>query len=244
MDDITKQFNNLTTNIKPIKIDYKNARVDRQKLNDKYVFDAIKNKKDINKYANINELNRVLKNIAITRDELLNKCENDDILTSILAGRISKKASRQGCKDEDVQIQVCSYIANKKNINITKLGCSDYRPTKDGKIVSKKEMKNQKITKDMCLKSFDAKITGLINGWIFAKVVFGNGGHQDNVFIEADNICEWVSSYRKNDNDIYVILIDTDKDIQYLKNKYKSIKNILIVNHYEFQDYLINKNKF
>jgi hypothetical protein len=56
-----------------------------------------------------------------------------------------------------------------------------------------------------CLKSFDAKI------------VIGNGGHQDNVFEETCNFCEWVLNFGDK-NDIYIVLIDTN-----LKIKFESI---------------------
>jgi len=61
-------------------------------------------------------------------------------------------------------------IANKtKKIIIKKLNVNDYRPTKDGNIISLHEMKNKDIKKDMCLKSFDGIIEGKIKGWIFCK---------------------------------------------------------------------------
>lgn len=61
-----------------------------------------------------------------------------------------------------------------------------------------------------CLKSFDVKINGKIAGWVFAKIVIGNGGHQDNVFEETCNFGD--------KNDIYIVLIDTN-----LKIKFESI---------------------
>lgn len=102
-------------------------------------------------------------------------------------------------------------------------------------------MKQKNITKDKCLKSFDAKITGKINGWLSAKITFGNGGHQDNVFEEEDTLCLWWKKYYKNKEDKLVILIDTnlEKEFITLKNKYKICKNIIITNHFEFQNYMI-----
>lgn len=102
-------------------------------------------------------------------------------------------------------------------------------------------MKNKDIKKDMCLKSFDGIIEGKIKGWIFAKVVFGSGGHQDNVFEEANNLCEWICKYKKNNNELFVLLIDTNliDKFNLLKNKFNTIKNIIIVNTNEFQKYII-----
>jgi len=47
------------------------------------------------------------------------------------------------------------------------------------------------------LKSFDAKISGIINGWIFAKITYTNGGHQDNVFVRSSSICSMGTSIWK-----------------------------------------------
>jgi len=85
----------------------------------------------------------------------------------------------------------------------------------------------------------DAKISGKINGWIFAKVCMGSGGHQDNVFHEAVQYCDWAKEYG-NDDEIYVALIDTDLDwFATIKDTYKKHKNILIVNHVEFQEWML-----
>ena len=39
---------------------------------------------------------------------------------------------------------------------------------------------------------------------MFAKVAFGEGGHQDNVFSEAHEFVEWADKYGKDDQ-LYVI---------------------------------------
>ena len=80
------------------------------------------------------------------------------------------------------------------------------------------DIKKRNIDLSECLKSFDGKITGLISGWIFAKIVIGSGGHQDNVFEEANNLCEWIIKF-SDINDIYIILIDTDLKIKFDKLK-------------------------
>ena len=58
------------------------------------------------------------------------------------------------------------------------------------------------------------------------------------------NYCEWVEEYHSkiNSNQLFVVLIDTDLTRQFneLKEKYEHIKNILIVDHVEFQEYLKN----
>jgi hypothetical protein len=227
--------------MEPLKLDCRNIRVERQKINNQKVFNAIKkgNLNNLKKVSNQKELNRVLQDLEMTLEDLVKKCQDDDITNKILSGRISKNATRQGTKDEHLQIGVCSKTGKKLGIQIKNLSVTDYRPTKSGRIITEKEMKEEKIPKDECLKSFDAKISGKIEGFIFAKIVYGNGGHQDNVFEEADTICNWVVKHKKTS--YYVILIDTDLEnkIKILKEKYKDVKNILIFNNYQFQEYMI-----
>lgn len=91
------------------------------------------------------------------------------------------------------------------------------------------------------MKSFDAKISGKCNGWIFAKMTYSHGGHQDNVFEEAHHMCEWILKFG-NVKDIYVILIDTDlnKEFNELKVKYHK-NNLFVGNHIELQKHFIEK---
>lgn len=229
--------------IKPIRFDYKNFRDDRQKLNNENIFINIKTKniEGLEKSINHKEFKRVLEETGLTKLELLNKCSEDDTTNRILSGRISKKSSRQGSLDEKLQLDICGITASKLDLKIIILKKTEYIPTKNGKIINKTE---KKIYKDYdCLKSFDGKLEGKnIVGWIFAKIVFGTGGHQDNVFIEADDLCTWIKNFRINNKEIFIILIDTDNEQKFisLKNKYDAINNIKIVNHCEFQEYLIN----
>lgn len=227
----------------PKVLDFKNIRESRQKETNQIIIHNILNNIPIDDYINPVEFGRVideLSSIGIDKDEIFIKCKNDNIFASVLAGRIAKKTSRQGTNDEKLQIEVCNQIATNYGINIENLSATAFRPTKDGNILSEYEFKSSNIRKDMCLKSFDAKISGKINGWIFAKVVYGKGGHQDNVFEEADNICDWITKYKKNE--IYVVLIDTDllQKFETLKTKYTNIEGLLIMNHVEFQRYIID----
>jgi hypothetical protein len=230
--------------ITPIQLDCCNLRIDRQRINNELVYTSIKNKNKIEFTKNINEkeFQRVLQELQISEKDLLEKCETDDITAKILSGRIAKNASRQGTKDEELQITTCNITSSKFNIYIENLSATAYRPTKNGVILSHEEVKKQNIPKNDCLKSFDAKISGAVNGWIFAKVVFGNGGHQDNVFEEAYVFCDWVKKYGKLE-ELYVLLIDTDliPQFQELKNKHADIPNIFIGNHVDFQQMLIDR---
>lgn len=224
-------------------IDFAEIRKNRQIYNNKLVQIAIKNN-DLTlfyKMVNKKELNRVLDETHLDLAQLIAKCQQDDIMCIILAGRISKLATRQGNKDEQMQLNICNSVSKQYDIHITQLTNKKYRPTKDGKIITANEIKTKQIGLDQCLKSFDAQITGKINGWVFSKVSYGSGGHQDNVFEEADCLCEWVKTYQTESNDKFIILIDTNLNNKFniLKEKFKDVHNIVIVNHYEFQQYIL-----
>lgn len=230
----------------PIKLDFQDIRKLTQTINNNIVFECIKNKNKSALLENINknELDRVLDETGLTLDQLIEEASENNTMNKILSGRISKKSSRQGTKLENLQLVICNTTAEQCNSKITNLSATALRPTKTGLIVSQKEMKEKNIEKHECLKSFDGQISGNINGYIFAKVVFGSGGHQDNVFEEADTLCNWVKTYKNNNSELFVILIDTDlKDkFENLKLKYNEVKNILITDHFDFQKYIIDKH--
>jgi len=224
------------------KLDFQKIRVLRQQKNDKIITNSLINKNIDACLTLINEkeLKRVYEQTGKTKEEILEECSKSELLAKVLAGRIAKKASRQGTQDEYLQLEICNSIGKDLGVRITNIGASEYRATKSGEIISKKEMKEKNITKDMCLKSFDGRIEGKMTGWIFAKVVFGNGGHQDSVFIEADTLCEWVSKHEREET--FVVLIDTDLESKFisLKKKYSEVKNLLILDHYSFQEFILD----
>lgn len=247
LEDLFKNVNMELYNgmVVPTYINYMELRITRQNVNNKLVVDAIINNDMtlFNKCTNANEVERVVRETGSDLGSILSECRNSTMMMNILAGRISINASRQGSKDEVLQIKTCDTVSQKFDTRITKLTSTAFRPTKAGDIISKDDMKNMNIKKDECLKSFDARITGKINGWVFAKVVYTHGGHQDNVFEEADVLCDWVCKFKSDSEELFVILIDTDLQtkFQVLKEKYENTLNLLIVNHYEFQQYLIAK---
>lgn len=228
--------------LQPTIIDFSNIREIRQKHNDNTVYELIKSKNlnAIKKSCNTKELSRILTNYNISLETLIDDCNNNDLLAKMTSGRISILASRQGCKDEYVQLQTCHNISSLFNININQLPNDALRPCKDGTIVSKEQFKMMQ-DKNCCLKSFDAEITGAVQGYIFAKVTYSNGGHQTNVFEEAYTFADWVKNYG-NPELLFVLLIDTDLTCQFEQLKLKSIeqKNLLVVNHVEFQQYIID----
>ena len=233
----------------PVQIDCQNLRRERQRDNNNIMFCALisQDKVLVRHLCNNNELERVLTELGelfkcqFTLEQLLWKCKYDRIYAMTLAGRISKVASRQGTKDEKYILQKCSDTLCQVGIEVKNLTTTEFRPTKDGRILTNKEYKKSSLHKNDCLKSFDARITGKVSGWVFAKVAFGKGGHQDNVFSEAHEFGEWVINHGR-EHELYVMLIDTDLTSQFneLREKFRR-PNILVCDHFEFQQVLINR---
>jgi len=221
------------------KLDFAIIREERKIENIKNVEHALKTKdiSIIKKECNIKELTRILLHLELTFEQLLEQCDHP-YFSKLLYSTVSKAASRQSMTDELLMITRCNEIGSLYNVKVRNLSNTAFRPTKCGKIVSKKMMKKQNLTLLDCLKSFDAKITGQIKGWMICKISYSKGGFQDSVFEEIKTLCEWVSTYGKR-TDIYVFLIESDstEKIQQLKRQYKR-KNILITNVEGYQTYL------
>ena len=227
-----------------IYIDCKNLRTNRQKENNKLLFRALITQDEVlvKHLCNNNELSRVLDELnqfySCSLQQLLYKCSVDHVYATTLAGRISINASRQSTKDETYILDKCNETLSEVGINIENLSTRAFRPTRDGRILSNKEFKKSNLKKSDCLKSFDARISGNVNGWVFAKVAYGTGGHQDNVFAEAHEFGEWVCKHGDR-NKLYVILIDTDLTSQFKELREKFWGCVLVVNHWEFQSFLM-----
>ena len=229
---------------KPIEQNFKDIRLVRQTNNNKIVYESLQESDIKTLYKNINpkEYKRTLEDLQLTEEDFLSKCKDDNLFAKLASRTISKNASRQGSKDEIEQLRTCNITSQKCGVSIKNLTVTEVRPTKDGYIVSNDEMKIKQIQKDCCLKSFDAKISGKISGFIAAKVAYGSGGHQDNVFEEMDILAEWWKKYKSESEEILIILIDTDLIKKYttLKEKFSNINNVRVFNHIEFQEYVIN----
>lgn len=194
--------------------------------------------KDLKSLINFKSLNRLAELLDCDRKYLYEKCQEDYEYALTLAHGCTILASRQGSKDESFVLDEINKVSKGFGIYVQSLNNQDLRPTKDGNILTKKEFKNSGLSKLDCLKSIDGVINGKVQGYIFAKIVFGEGGHQDNVFHEAAQFGDWAKKFGEIDK-IYVLLIDTDLESKYneLKAKY-DINNVWVVNHVEFQQRL------
>ena len=126
----------------PIQIDFSNIREERQKINNNIVYDIIKAKNltELKKHSNTKELNRILIDYNISLEDLIEECNKNDLLAKMTSRHISINATRQGSKDETVQLKTCNITSSKFKININQLPNDALRPCKDGTIVSKKEI--------------------------------------------------------------------------------------------------------
>jgi hypothetical protein len=223
-------------------VDVFELRNERQKYNNEMVakelYENSPSYSELKNIANIKAVNRLLNQLGFEYDDLLTECCKSMLFSKTVAFSIAKGASRQGKKDE---LRVINGIANamkKYNYNIRTCDVNEYRPCKDGKIRSKNEFKREKLNKNTdALKSIDAVFNGPKSGYIFAKIVIGNGGHQDNVLHEINEYIDWAKKYGDKDK-IYVMLID-GKQFDVLKSK--QTENIWVVNTVEFQEKLIGE---
>ena len=224
------------------KVDCKNLRVIRQKENNDIMLRLLQSGDItlVKHYCNTKELSRLLEDLQIDEEQLLQKCKDDLLFAKVISRQISKMASRQGTKDEAFILKKCNETTSKVGIYVENLSTTAFRPTKKGRILTNNQYKKSGLKKNDCLKSFDAKLSGLVKGWVFAKVAFGEGGHQDNVFSEAHQFVEWADNYGTSDQ-LYVVLVDTDLNLKFAELKQKPTKgNILVCDHVEFQRVIID----
>jgi hypothetical protein len=191
---------------------------------------------DLEKIANIKAVDRLLSELEIDYDNFLTACSDNIIYSKTVAVAIAKNATRQGKKDEAFVINGIANALKEYGFNIRSCGVNEYRPCKNGQMLSNTEFRKQKLNKDVdALKSVDGIFDGPKSGYLFAKIVIGGGGHQDNVLHEINQYIDWAKQYGESDK-IYVMLID-GKEFVILKQK--QTDNIWVVDHIEFQEKLI-----
>jgi hypothetical protein len=213
-------------------------RIERQNDNNKLAYYSIKsNPKSPNKInINVNALNRLLKYTSYNNlDDMINDKENsEEIIQKISSLYIAKNASRQGIKDEELQLKKIN-ILQEYNIIILKDG--KQKPIKGGGISkSKKKNINELKSIDFVIKYKNKEI-----GYITAKVTCGEGGHQDNVLNELLQFCDWAS--KQNKKKAFVVLYDnknTSKRFNDIKAKYSKYKNLILTNTSNFKDDFLN----
>ena len=117
------------SHFEPVCLDLSNTRLLRQRENDKLALEYLYGSNNI-KNINSKEFSRVLNDINISMEEIMKKCREDLIFAKVLSGRISIKSSRQGTKDEKLQIETCNELGSKLGVKITNLKVDEFRPQK------------------------------------------------------------------------------------------------------------------
>ncbi len=225
-------------------VDIGNIRSERQIINyeetKKLLIDGT-DIKEISSKINPKALNRLLEYLDITYDELLVECKNSEKICKLASMKISKNSTRQGKIDEKFIIEGIDSVVNKYGFSVKSCGVNEIRFCNDGRVLDSKNFKEEKLNKNKDgLKSIDATIKGNgVDGYVFAKIVIGKGGHQDNVNIESINFIKWCRKYGDDDK-LYVVLVDGE-DIGELKKM--EGKNVWVVNHVELQKRLIELQK-
>ena len=96
---------------KAIKLDFKAIRSARQVNNNRTVYQSIQNndkKEDFGKNINKRELSRTLEDLDMSFEDFWEKCREDEHFCKLSARCLSKRASRQGSKDETKQLRICN----------------------------------------------------------------------------------------------------------------------------------------
>ena len=129
--------------VEPIQIDCKNLRVIRQKENNDSMLRLLQSGDItlVKHYCNVKELDRLLEDLDIDEEELIDKCIDDLLFAKVVARQISKMASRQGTKDEAFISQKCNETISQVGVYIENLSTTAFRPTKNGRILTDKEYK-------------------------------------------------------------------------------------------------------
>lgn len=256
-------------------LDVAKLRPDRQRANNKKARSFLEGQRNTEqKVINEDEEKRILnelkdltnssESLVVLLAEITEKRNADqliEITTRLLSRSVSIDASRQGALDEITQLNRLDedfMIANELpfrllNPKTHKNLVEEMVPVLEGGLMTRKEFKkkfkNNKNTS--ALKSFDAELWYLNEcvGYVFAKVVVGDGGHQDNVFHEARNMISWFEKQQEQaelKEKLLVFLIDYDKKSE---KKFKELhnnaantgnENIWVVNTRSFQQKVIS----
>ena len=98
--------------------------------------------------CNFKELSRLLEDLQIDEEQLLQKCKDDLLFAKVVSRQISKMASRQGTKDEAFILKKCNETTSKVGIYVENLSTVAYRPTKDGRILTNNQYKKKWFKKE------------------------------------------------------------------------------------------------
>lgn len=226
-------------------IDAVAKRKDNQINNYNLVEEALResNMSVAKKRGNPNRLKVILTYLGISENDLLNKCKDKDF-RKLVAIIMSILSTRQGGALEREILEGINNYTKTLGVYVESLSNDALRPMISGGIITNAEVERKHIDKKKeTLKSIDGLISGKIDGYIFAKVMTGEGGGtQDNVVIESHNFINWAEKEPKDK--IYVVLIDGDYLHKALPGLLKRDNmNIWVCDHIKFQERIEEKVK-
>lgn len=200
-------------------------------------------------------------------DVLVEVKENKDfdllleVAIRLFSRSVSIQASRQGSLDEVFQMDnLNESFLSANNLPFQLLNTKTHKglleemvPLRSGGLMTRKEFKKQfgDAKNTHALKSFDGELhtpsKGCV-GYVFSKIVLGGGGHQDNVFREAQELLSWFTKQVEQSlqEKLLIFLIDYDKESE---KKFKELydaaaatnnENIWVVNSRSFQEKIIS----
>ena len=223
-------------------ISFGDLRTERQKANNLKCSKSLLTE-SVNEKAKAKILDDLNRNCNLNKKEVAQKMKNDKAFSRAMGALCAINASRQGVKDETLVIEgVKKYLDSRlESFRMDQRKVNEKVPIKEtGEVLSRKDAKLKGYAKTQMLKSFD--FDGKVQGRSFhgfAKIVIGAGGHQDNVYHEAQALIDWVEKHKKVD-DYYFLLIDTDsgknsnKNLDALRDK-NTMANVFICDHLEIQ---------
>jgi hypothetical protein len=171
---------------------------------------------------------------------MLGACTSNAIIKTMVAREIAKTSTKQGGVLEKKIFDGISESLAEHGITVRQAkSATELRPLRDGGLANNTEFKKLirttgKSKEQLSLKSIDGFIESPVEGYIFAKVKTGTGGHQDNVLIEANDFITWAMNEPKDK--LYVVLIDGNKDATLYS---RQTENIWVCDHKEFQEKMI-----
>ena len=133
-----------------VQIDCKNLRIIRKKENNDIMLQLLRTKHIVlvKHYCNIKEFHRLLEDVDISEEELINKCADDLLFAKVVARQISKMESQQGTKDETFIVQKYHETTSEYGVYVENLSTTAFRPTKDDRILTNNEYKNSGLKKE------------------------------------------------------------------------------------------------
>jgi len=102
--------------------------------------------KDLKSFINFKSFDRLCELLECDRDYLYEKCKNDYEYALTLAHGCTILASRQGSRDESFVLDEINKTSMSYGIYVQSLNNQDLRPTKDGRILNKKEFRTVSYT--------------------------------------------------------------------------------------------------